>query len=683
MALNPFFLQGSSSEQRLVQSLINEQLKMYGVEVTYIPRKLINVDNIFTEVESSKFDDNYSIEAYVNTYEGYAGGGDILTKFGMSLKDEVTLTISKERFEDFISPFLAAEPDSEVPLSTRPREGDLIYFPLGQRLFEVKFVEHEDPFYQLGKNYVYQLKCELFEYEDEVIDTSIDDIDRQIEDEGYITTLKLIGIGVTATASAVINTGYVRQVFLNNDGSGFTSPPVITFEDPLDNSGTTATAVGILTTVGGITSLKEIVLTNAGAGYTTVPNILIQGGGGTGAAATCSINPAIVGVGSTGVVSITVDTAGSGYPIAPTVTIPRPDAGATATATVGASGTITEFTITSGGEAYVAAPTVTISQPNRSGSISSFTLNSNGRKNGDVYTVVNDSTSGFAGSSGEDYEVGDILTLHPNNVGMGGTEALIRIDAVKAGTGQVQGFTMIYGGYDYEDVNAIRPDGGNHNPSHDYYEGVNVSGSMNGDRFKLTVESVESVIGTTATGTAVVGAAGSISSITLTNAGGGYTKSPHANAPTVTISNDNQFKNPGVIQATAVATVNTSDQVSSIRITDPGSGYTSVPVITISDPTTIVGIGTYQFNEIIRGSTSGAEARVKSWDDMTNTLKVSYVTGTFREGENIVGTASSAVYSMSSYNADDTYDKYTENDEIESEADDILDFTESNPFGVF
>ena len=683
MALNPFFLQGSSSEQRLVQSLINEQLKMYGVEVTYIPRKLINVDNIFTEVESSKFDDNYSIEAYVNTYEGYAGGGDILTKFGMSLKDEVTLTISKERFEDFISPFLAAEPDSEVPLSTRPREGDLIYFPLGQRLFEVKFVEHEDPFYQLGKNYVYQLKCELFEYEDEVIDTSIDDIDRQIEDEGYITTLKLIGIGVTATASAVINTGYVRQVFLNNDGSGFTSPPVITFEDPLDNTGTTATAVGILTTVGGITSLKEIVLTNAGAGYTTIPNILIQGGGGTGAAATCSINPAIVGVGSTGVVSLTVDTAGSGYPIAPTVTIPRPDAGATATATVGASGTITEFTITSGGESYVAAPTVTISQPNRSGSISSFRLNNNGRKNGDVYTVVNDSTSGFAGSSGEDYEVGDVLTLHPNNVGMGGTEALIRIDAVKAGTGQVQGFTMIYGGYDYEDVNATRPNGGNHNPSNDYYNGVNVSGSMNGDNFKLTAELVESVVGTTATGTAVVGAAGSISSITLTNAGGGYTKSPHANAPTVTISNDNQFKNPGVIQATAVATVNTSDQVSSIRITDPGSGYTSVPVVTISDPTTIVGIGTYQFNEIIRGSTSGAEARVKSWDDMTNTLKVSYVTGTFREGENIVGTASSAVYSMSSYNADDTYDKYTENDEIESEADDILDFTESNPFGVF
>ena len=163
MALNPFFLQGASSEQRLVQDLINEQLKIYGVEVTYIPRKFVRKQTIIQEVQSSKFDDNYSIEAYVNTYDGYSGSGDILTKFGMSLKDEVTLTISKERFEDFISPFLAAEDDgtgdSAIVLSTRPREGDLIYFPLGQRLFEVKFVEHEQPFYQLGKTYVYELKC--------------------------------------------------------------------------------------------------------------------------------------------------------------------------------------------------------------------------------------------------------------------------------------------------------------------------------------------------------------------------------------------------------------------------------------------------------------------------------------------------------------------------------------------
>ena len=106
MALNPFFLQGSPGEQRLVQNLINEQLQIYGVEVTYIPRKFVNKQSIIEEVQSSKFDDNFLIEAYVNTYEAYSGAGDIMTKFGVSLRDEITLTISKERFEDFIAPFL-------------------------------------------------------------------------------------------------------------------------------------------------------------------------------------------------------------------------------------------------------------------------------------------------------------------------------------------------------------------------------------------------------------------------------------------------------------------------------------------------------------------------------------------------------------------------------------------------
>ena len=142
MALNPFFLQGSPNEQRLIQDLLNEQLTIYGVEVTYIPRKIINKDSIFTEVEASRFDDNFSIEAYVNTYEGYDGAGDIMTKFGVSLKDELTLTISKERFEDFIASYMISMPDGEIEVGTRPQEGDLVYFPLGQRLFEIKFVEH-------------------------------------------------------------------------------------------------------------------------------------------------------------------------------------------------------------------------------------------------------------------------------------------------------------------------------------------------------------------------------------------------------------------------------------------------------------------------------------------------------------------------------------------------------------
>ena len=321
MALNPFFLQGSQSEQSLVQELINEQLKMYGVDVTYLPRKVVNRDSIFREIESSKFDDSYTLEAYVNTYEGYSGQGDVMSKFGLSIKDELTLTISRERYEDFITPFLESETDSEIVLSNRPREGDLVYFPLGQRLFEVKFVEHEDPFYQLGKNYVYLLKCELFEYEDEVIDTGVDVIDTQVEEEGYITTLKLVGSGQTASASALINSKYIREIFLNNDGNGYTSPPIIKFDDS-PASGGTATAIGILTTRGGITSLKSIQMTNAGYGYTSIPQIYFTSDVGTGAAATCSIESS----NTKGVVAITVTDGGSGYTSAPDVTIGNPTA---------------------------------------------------------------------------------------------------------------------------------------------------------------------------------------------------------------------------------------------------------------------------------------------------------------------------------------------------------------------
>jgi hypothetical protein len=328
MALNPFFLQGTASEQRLVQDIINEHLRFHGIEVTYIPRKYVNKKTIIEEVQSSKFDDNYAIEAYLNNYDGYSGAGDILTKFGVSVRDELILTISKERFEDFIAPFMAGLDDEtgegEIILSTRPREGDLIYFPLGQRLFEVKYVEHENPFFQLGKNYVYELKCELFELEDEVLDTSIEEIDIQIQDEGYITNLQLIGIGRTASANAAISgtvySGYVREIFLNNDGYGYTSPPTISFSaSPTGQVGDRATAVGILSTRGGITSLDRILITNAGAGYTVAPTITISGGGGVGAAATCSIETSL-----NGVIRFNILDGGVGYVTPPTVTISSP-----------------------------------------------------------------------------------------------------------------------------------------------------------------------------------------------------------------------------------------------------------------------------------------------------------------------------------------------------------------------
>ncbi len=374
MALNSYFLQGSPSEQRLVQDLINEQLQMFGVEVTYIPRKFVNRQTVLEEVQQSMFDDNFLIEAYVNTFEGYGGQGDIMTKFGMSLRDELVVTISRERFEDFVGAFLTALPDDEIIVDTRPREGDLVYFPLGQRLFEVKFVEHEDPFYQLGKNYVYQLKCELFEYEGEVIDTTIDEIDTQVEDEGFITTLNLIGAGVTATSTPVLSqpSGYVRELFLVNDGSGYTATPTVAISTTGSASGQDASAVAITTNRAGVYSVERIVLTDAGSGYSSPPTVTIVGGNGTGAIATCSIEKT-----QRGVKSFTVTNNGMGYATAPTVTVSGyVGSGTTATgeAIVNADKKVTSIRVTNPGIGYTVVPTVTISNPASTG-IGTYYLN--------------------------------------------------------------------------------------------------------------------------------------------------------------------------------------------------------------------------------------------------------------------------------------------------------------------
>jgi len=471
MALNPYFLQGSRGEQRLVQSLINEHLKIYGQEVTYIPRKFVNQSTIIEEVTASKFDDNFAVEMYVNSYDGYSGAGDVLTKFGMSLRDEVELTVSKERFEEFIAPFMDASDD--IDLASRPREGDLVFFPLGQRLFEIKFVEHEDPFYQLGSTYVYKLKCELFEYEDEVIDTSLDIIDTQVQDEGYIATLQLVGVGRTAQATPILGSGYIREIFLNNDGSGFTGTPTVAISTspsglPLDN----ATAVAITTTRANVTSIEKILLTNAGAQYTSPPIITISGGGGTGAAATCSINTA-----SNGVIRFVMTDNGIGFGTAPVVTVSAPAAG-----------------------------------------------------------IASDRAIGIA-------SIGD--------------------------------------------------------------------------------------------------------------AGNGF------------------------------------NRVNSIFVQNAGIGYTSaLPTVTITNPETISGVGTYQFNEIVQGMRSGTQARVKKWDADTGILSISNVgigttTTGFFKGEDVKGLTSGALFSVSIYDKDDSTDKYNEGDIFETEADAIVDFTESNPFGTF
>lgn len=456
--LNPFFLQGSKTEQSLIQDLINEQLRMYGVEIYYIPRKYLTTSTVIREVIESKFNNAYPIEAYVENYEGYSSNPVILSKFGIQALNELTVTLSRERFENYITPLIKNIPNIE--LSSRPKEGDLVYFPLGDRLFEIKFVEHEKPFYQLQKTYVYTLTCELFRYEDEVLDTSISEIDDSIEIESNLKTLTLVASGTTAHAITSIANGAVTSIIVTNRGERYTSPPTVAISSSPAFGGT---AVGIATLISGIincdgteigSKVQGVQIVNPGYGYTANPGVVFIGGGGSGAAATTKISNNAVGI----------------------------------------------ITITDGGSGYTTTPPVTFSSPG---------------------------------------------------------------------------------------------------------------------------------IGTTAIGLAIVSTAGTIREIRIINA---------------------------------------------------GAGYTTAPIITIGSPY-MIGIGTFVFNETITGNLSGKTAIVKSWNSISGEMQIINNTGDFIIGETIIGSTSFASYQLKSIQEYNTVNQYPQNEEIEIEANSIIDFSESNPFG--
>jgi len=170
MPTNVYFDTGTSSEQRLYEDLIIEQLKIYGQDVYYLPRKLANKDTIFGEDPASSFDDSYIIEMYVDNTDGYMGEQEIIKKFGLELRDDIKFTVSKLRWETLIS-------NNSDLVAERPQEGDLVYFPTTKAFFEIQFVEHEQPFYQQSALPVYKLSCTKFEYSSERIDTGIVEID--------------------------------------------------------------------------------------------------------------------------------------------------------------------------------------------------------------------------------------------------------------------------------------------------------------------------------------------------------------------------------------------------------------------------------------------------------------------------------------------------------------------------
>ena len=282
MALNSYFSQGTQAERDLYEDLVIEQIKIYGQDLKYMPRTLVNRDELFGEDVSSKFDDAYTLEMYIANVEGFEGDGDLYSKFGIRVTDQATFVVSRKRWTEEV------DDNADLIREGRPNEGDLIYFPLTKKLFEIKFVEYKKPFYQLKNPYgafVYELRCELFEYSDEILDTGDTEIDN-IETT-FAAAIKLImdpgGIGDFTVGEEVVGDEYQAKA--------------------------TATITG--------DAVTAVTVTDGGSYYNAAlpPSVTFSGGGGNGATGTATVSAAGV------VTGVSISSGGSGYTSAPTVTI--------------------------------------------------------------------------------------------------------------------------------------------------------------------------------------------------------------------------------------------------------------------------------------------------------------------------------------------------------------------------
>ena len=369
---------GATSEQGLAQDLIDEHIKIHGSTVYYLPRTLNNVDNLFHETTTASFTAAVQIEMYMKSYDKFDGlQDDTITQFGLRNNDALTWVVSKRRWqEEFDGNFAGQLADD------RPAEGDLIYFPLTKGLFEIKYVEHQSDMYQLGDFYSYELRCELFEYSDEEIDTGVDEIDAiELEQSASIKLFmdpggigdftvgeEVVGDEFLAFATANLSSGSISSFVITDGGAHYktATPPSVTITAPPTSGGLdlfhTATSTGLYTNT-------------TGTGYTT-GTYTTTNTTGTGSGAIASVydvdNNGGLSV-SGGDLVFTLNNRGTGYSVGDVLRINGGDDNAyvrivsilvtrpaTATATVSASGIVSAITITDPGLGYQVTPTVTI-----------------------------------------------------------------------------------------------------------------------------------------------------------------------------------------------------------------------------------------------------------------------------------------------------------------------------------
>lgn len=183
MATNFYFQSGvpggRSSEQLLMEDIIIECLRIYGFDTYYMPRKAVNEDIILGEDTLNRFDHAYPLEMYMQNVSGFEGDGDLMSKFGVEIKDTATFVVARRRWDEVVAR------SGNAVLTTRPAEGDIVYFPLTKAFFEIKRVESTDPFFQVGKLYVYKLECELYRYSSEAFATGVDAIDSEAVSKSF------------------------------------------------------------------------------------------------------------------------------------------------------------------------------------------------------------------------------------------------------------------------------------------------------------------------------------------------------------------------------------------------------------------------------------------------------------------------------------------------------------------